>query len=134
MADKVYWSVNVEVQNGPKYARTQALDVEAFEKIQVSVPGEDPATAGKPGKASIAVLPTGSLAQFLLITSDKFDPAKLTYKVPGNSPDFVLDGPHMLAGGAIAILGQPKKVDVSNNMGPGQDATITIVVGRDATP
>jgi hypothetical protein len=134
MADKVYWSVNVDVQDGPKFARTQALEVEAYEKIQVKVPGEDPANAGQPGKASIAVLPTGSDAQFLLITSDKFDPAKLTYKVSGGATDFVLDGPHMLAGGAIAILGQPKKLDVTNAMGAGKDATIMIVVGRDATP
>ena len=134
MADKVVWSLSVEIPGGPKFARSQSLNVEAYQKIQVTVPGEDPGSPGDPGTATISVMPAGSVAQFLLITSSLFDPAALTYKPTGGGTDFVLDGPHVLAGGAIALLGQPEELEVSNGMGPGKDAVITIIVGRDATP
>jgi hypothetical protein len=130
MGDKILWSVTADIPGGPKFKRGQTLDVQAYQHIQVTVPGGPAAT---PGKVTIKVMPAGSKAQFLLISSSVFHASKLTYKLPSGSTDFVLDMPHLLVGGAIAILGQPEKLEVSNGMGAGNDADIMIVVGRDAS-
>ena len=127
MGDKIIWSVTADIPGGPKFNRSQTLDVQAYEHIQVTVPGG--ATAQK---ATIKIMPTGSKAQFLLVSSSVFHASLLTYKLPSGTTDFVLDGPHLLAGGAIAILGQPKELEFSNGMGTGNDAVISIIVGRDA--
>lgn len=130
MGDKIIWSVTADIPGGPKFSRSQDLIVQAYQHMQVTVPG---GTAAAPGTATIKIMPAGSKAQFLLITSDVFDPAKLTYKQPAAAaPVFVLDTPHLLAGGAVDMLGQPEKLAFSNAMGANKDAVITIIVGRDA--
>jgi hypothetical protein len=102
MSEKINWTLNVQVVGGPKISASQTLIVDAYDKIDVVIPGGDSTT---PGTATVEVQPGGSgQVQFLLITSSLYD-ANLTYSVDGGSA-IQLDAPQLLMGnGAIGLLG-----------------------------
>lgn len=89
MAEKISWTLNVQVVGGPKISASKTMTVDAYDKIEVVIPGGDDTT---PGAATVEVQPGGSgQVQFMLITSSVYD-AKLTYSVDGGSP-IKLDAP-----------------------------------------
>jgi hypothetical protein len=130
MAEKISWMLSVQVIGGPKVSASQTTEVEAYDKIQVTV------AAGASNKA-VEVQPGGSgQVTFLLITSNKYDPSKLTYKVNDgtSTTTFTLDAPQFLMGrGGVALLDPaPKTLFFSNTLT--EDVSVEILVGRDATP
>lgn len=135
MNDTTVSAITVEVKNGPKgVTLPQTIPVEAYERIEVVVPGVDPATKTQPGTATIVVLPPQTDAQFLLLTASPYSPGdtSLTYKPKDGKDEFILDQPLLLTGGGIKMLGNLQTLTITNNMGTGKDATITVLVGRKA--
>ena|SRR2546423_5850467 len=125
-------SANVVVPNGPSFAFSQTLEVEAYDRIDVSVPAA-PATTNK----KVELLGGTGEVQFIAITSDWFGD-DLTYKINSNAAATVarkLNQPHLFVGtGAVSLFDAAPKTLFFSNAAPGQDANVQILIGRDATP
>lgn len=135
MPDVITWSQSASVGGGPKLHTTQALEVEAYDKIVVQVPGGPSAT---PATTTVAVQPSSAAGavKLLIISSSRYG-EDLTFTVAGTGgvEDVVLDAQLMLAGeGAVSLLGAvPSSITFSNGFGTGQTVDVTILVGRAAT-
>lgn len=129
MADSVSSLLTLEIKGGPpKISAAHNVTVEAFERIQVNLPGAD--SAGKKA-VTLNLLPAGSTAKILAITSSRYGDG-LTYK--GTTAEIPLDGPQLFTGGSVQLLGKVETLTVTNALGAGKDATVTILVGRDVVP
>ena len=122
MAEELLWSVMVKAVDGPQVAVSGTMPVEAYDKIGVTV------AAG--ATQQIDLSPGGAAEVTALVISPDPPDALLTYDVSGS--DVPLDAPHVLLGGAVALVGDPTSLTFTN--GTAADADITILVGRDATP
>jgi hypothetical protein len=133
---KINCTVNVQVTDGPKFSLTNSTEVEAYDKIDVTVPKNTPDT-------KVQIQPGGAgQSMFLLITADKYADT-LTYSVnvavgaggAGAPPAYTLDGPHLLMGkGGVALLDDAPTDLFFSNGDATNDAKVHILVGRDATP
>ena len=124
MPEKLNWSYATQVVGGPTLAGSGELDVEAYLKLTVTVP------AGE--TVDVEVLPGDGGAVQLLIINPTVPSEELTYKV--GADDVALDGPHILIGaGAVSLLAAAIGTLQFSNGGD-QDAEISILAGRDATP
>ena len=123
MPESISWTLNVQVVGGPKISAYDTLTVDAYDKIEAVIPAN--------GAATINVQPDGS-AQFLLLTASSYE--NLTYAVDASPTAITLDGAHVLIGaGAVGLLGATQKQFAFSNTGA-EDVTVSILVGRDATP
>jgi hypothetical protein len=131
-------TVDVAVPNGPKLWFRRALDVDAYDKIDVTVPAPpDPTASDK----KVELQPGGSgQVQFIAIVPDWFGD-DLTYKINKKTADArTLDHPHLLAGkGAVSLFdnASPPTALFFTNTTSGakaKDAKVQILIGRDATP
>lgn len=121
MGEKINWNYVAQALNGPSISASGSVDVDAYDKIEVTVP--DTTTQ------AVNLVPAGTVS--LLVINPASPDAKLTYKVGGN--DVPLDGPQVLIGaGAVGLLGGATSLSFTNKTGA--DAIIDILVGRDATP
>lgn len=134
MSGNIILNANITVPNGPKISFNRVLTVEAYDKIDVTIP-----PTGTSEK-EIELQPSASAdqVQFLLIISDWYG-EEISYKVNANTgTPFVLNEPHLLIGkGAVSMLGSaPTKLLFSNTTSEAaaRDAKIQILIGRDATP
>jgi hypothetical protein len=135
MSRRISWTLNLQVAGGPPSAVAQAIEVEAIDLIEVVVPGDD--GAGGPGVQNVEVQPTAAAnrVQLLMIRSSRYSD-QLTYTVQGGVADIPLQAElFLVGGGAMTLLGAaPGTLQFSNGLGAGNNATISILVGRDATP
>jgi hypothetical protein len=124
MPESLSWTFATRVLHGPTIAETGELEVESYVKLNVTI--ADGATQ------EVEVFPgAGGAAQVLVISPIKPD-AKLTYEVGGSA--IALDGPHVLIGaGAVGFLGNKIGTLEFKNQ-TGEDAELSILAGRDATP
>lgn len=131
MATTMKSTVKVEVSGAGTSSATHSIEVEAFDKIEVTVPG---ATGGTPGEIDVEVQPGGTgQVQLLFITADSYS-EDLTYSVTGGTSDVVLDAPQLMAGaGAVALLGTAQNTFTFSNA-DSSAVGVQILVGRDATP
>jgi hypothetical protein len=123
----IKYSVDIQVAGGPRLNFNDTLDVEAYGRIDVVVPGADPAAETvvdvQPGADPGAVK--------LLVVLAK--PASNDITFANGSADVGLKSPVLLTGGAVGILAEaPQQLTFKN--GTGADATVMIFVARDATP
>jgi hypothetical protein len=141
MPEKINWTLNVQIAGGPKISAIDTMDVEAYDKIQITVEN------GSSTRVEVQPSSMTGQVQFLLISSDYYG-AGLTYVV--NPPDsgaepvpIALDGPHIFIGpGTVKLLDPasgPQTLVFTNNLsdpdtGDPVQATVQILVGRDATP
>jgi hypothetical protein len=133
MSKNIRWSLNVQVASGPNISMSQIVEVEAYDNIDVVVPG---ASVNPPaaGTKTVEVQPGGSgQVSFLLITSNMYD-SKLTYKVVDDGDSEIkLDAPLLLVeSGAVGLLGTKNNTFVFTNK-IAKDVSINILVGRKAT-
>jgi len=128
MAEKIKYSLNIQVVGGISIPIKSEMTVEAYGKIQVTVP------IGA-SDLEVNLQPDGAnLAQFLLIKASSYD-STLTYKVNNTGATAItLDSPHLFMGsGAVGILDSaPTKLFFSSGLAT--DVTVDILIGRDATP
>ncbi len=128
MGNTVNLTLKINVVNGPSLSVSETANIEAYDKIDVTVEAEasDKAVEIQPGAS-------GQI-HMLLIRSNKYSDA-LTFKVheTGATP-VSLDQPQLYLGkGAVGLLGaQVDKLFFSN--ATTEDANIEIFVCRDATP
>ncbi|MEQ1741304.1 MAG: hypothetical protein ABL869_02220 [Candidatus Nitrotoga sp.] len=121
MAEKINWNFVVQALNGPSVSGAGTLDVEAYDKINVTI------IAG--ATQQVNLVPSGTVS--LLVINPAVPNVDLSYKV--GAKVVALDGPHVLIGaGAVSLLGGAANLSFTNNTS--SDATIEILLGRDATP
>jgi hypothetical protein len=129
MPETIILTVAAEVASGPKLKETRGLEIDAYDKITVTVPDgtSDLDVDIQPGS-------TGSI-KLLIVKSNAYGDG-LTYTVNTGTTNHVLDQPHVLIGtGSVALYGtEPTRLGFGNALGDGKDAQIEILVGRDATP
>ena len=121
MTEKLIWTVGVQAEAGPQLASAGTMEVEAYDKIGVTV--ADGATT------AVDLGPTGAEMVCLVVIPAEPN-ADLTYEVDGN--DVPLDAPLVLLGGAVGLAGNPASLTFKNQTGA--EAVVEILVGRDATP
>jgi len=121
MAEKINWNFVIQALNGPTVSGAGTLEMDAYDKIEVTI------TVG--ATQQVNLVPSGTVS--LLIINPVVPDAGLSYDVGGNT--VALDGPHVLIGaGAVSLLGGATDLSFTNNTAA--DATIEILLGRDATP
>ncbi|PXF58907.1 MAG: hypothetical protein C4B59_12520 [Candidatus Methanogaster sp.] len=132
MSEYIVLKINIEIPNGPKITLNRTLTVDAYDKIDITVPSgaSDLSVELQPGESAGQV-------KFLLVASDWYGDA-LAYKVNSDmGTSFELDEPHVLTGeGATAMLEPaPTQLFFSNTTSgaDAMDANIQILVGRDVT-
>lgn len=128
MAETITYSVSVQVVSGPKISASSSVSVEAYDKTSVTIAAGDTDT-------EVNIQPGGAgLASLVVITASEYD-ATLTYKVNSDTgTEIELDGPHVLVGaGAVALL-DPAPASLFFSNGLTEDVTVSVLVGRDATP
>lgn len=132
MTEKINWTLNVQVVSGPKIMASDTIDVDAYDKIEVTI---DPEATDK----EVQIQP-GDIekVKFLLIRSDQYG-ERLTYKVNEKTEKAVikLDSLQLFIGvGAIGLfIKSPTKLFFTNLLvvdGKGIPASIQILVGRKA--
>lgn len=131
MTEQIKWNINAQAVGGPKILASDTIEIEAYDKIDVTVEAEsvDKEVQILPGEAG--------QVQFLLIKSDHYGDA-LTYKVNDSADVIQLDALHMLMGnGAIGLLNGPlKKLVFSNDLVLSSEkipASVEILIGRKVT-
>ena len=126
MTESINWSLNVQVIGGPKVMASDTKEIEAYDKIEVSIEAE---TADK----EVEIQPGGAgRIQFLLIKSDTYS-EDLTYKVNELTKIIKLDALQVFIGnGAVELLTEPpEKLVFTNDLT--NPVSIEILVGRMAT-
>jgi hypothetical protein len=124
MAEKLSWTFAARVLGGPTVAAAGDLDVDAYVKVAVTV------AAG--ATTEVEILPGGGGAAQLVVISPAKPSDQLTYEVGGKA--VALDGPHVLIGsGAVGMLGA-KVGTLKFKNATAEDADLSIIAGRDATP
>lgn len=124
MSEKLNWTFAARVLGGPTIADSGELDIEAYVKLAVTIK--------KGATQDVEVFPgAGGSAQIVVINPAKASD-KLTYEV--GTTNVPLDGPHILIGsGAVGMLGNKiGTLKFKNNTT--EDAELSILAGRDATP
>ncbi|NTU41458.1 MAG: hypothetical protein HGA78_00080 [Nitrospirales bacterium] len=128
MSSTINLALQVSVVAGPSVSVSKKLDVEAYDKINVTIPA---AAADK----EVQIQPgLSSQVQLILLKASKYG-ADLKYKVHVNTnPDIVLDQDQLFSGaGQVGLLGANlDKLFFTN--GFSEDVTLEILIGRDATP
>jgi hypothetical protein len=127
----ITWTVKAEVANGPSFSKATNINVEAYEKIDVVIPAAE---------QDLEVTIDGSGLQFLAIRVETPSPlvgSQLLYKVnDATGTEIALDQPVqlMVGEGAISLLGATPLGSLFFTNDGADNATISILVGRDATP
>jgi hypothetical protein len=128
MPETINWSFSVAAGKGPRVYGSDAVEVDAYDKVsKVLAAGDKNIDVQlQPAKAAGKV-------HVLVIAASTFD-AGLKFSADDGTTDFSLDGPVVLIGsGAVALLAQaPQTLRLSNNTA--SDVTVDILVGRDSAP
>lgn len=121
MSEKLLWSVRVQAVDGPLLSASDAMDVEGYDKVAITI--------ADGGSTEVDLGPGGAAVTCLVVIPGSSTPP-LTYKIGAN--DIALDAPLVLLGGAVALAGSPATLKFTN--ATGADVPIEILVGRDVTP
>ena len=125
MSESISYSVAARVNAGPVLTASGAIEAEAYDKIEVTIP------ANTTTALTVNVAPVKWSSVMFLAVKPKQADKQLTYDVGGT--DIAVDGPHVLVGaGAVALLGTGNAALKFKNAA-GTDATVDILVGRKAT-
>lgn len=133
MPTNISWKLSLEIQSGPNIIVTNAVQADAYDRIEVNVPD----TTSAPTPTTVDVQPgIAGKIKLLLIRSTKYG-NNLKYKVHDNTtPERVLNDALFLVGaGSLDLLEDSNapldKLLVTNTTG--QDVVLEIIVGRTAT-
>jgi hypothetical protein len=121
MAEQINWTVSVQVAGGPSVSISQALTVDAYDVVAVTVPHGGTGT-------DVHVHP-GSQLEFLMITTDQAGDT-LTYAGTGAKVSLDQKAQVFIGAGSVSPLGDITKLHFDNNLTNGADANVQILVGR----
>lgn len=128
MPETINWTVSLQVPGGPRLGQSDALAVEAYDKISVTL------EAGA-SDVDVEVQPSSTAGQvsLLALMASAYAP-ELTFSADGGSTTRPLVAPVCLIGaGAVSLLdATPQQLQLANRTD--DPVTVDIVVGRDATP
>lgn len=120
MPEKIAWSMSARVDGGPQISINEILEVEAYEKVDVILPGLK--------KTTIEVQQSEGLTRFIMIAASKYE--ALSFLVDGGEP-IALDHPIMLVGaGAVNLLGKKQNVLEFDNKNPDNVSVMMLVAGK----
>lgn len=124
------WTVSVQMDGGTILtAAAGEQTVEATDSIEVTLP---PGTTDK----VVEIQPGAATRIKLLVIKSSAYGQDLTYKVGNGTTDsasITIDAPQVFSGGSITLFGvDPLQLKLSN--ASAADATVLILVARDATP
>ena len=128
----ISWDLNIKLGDETQITESDSFVVEAFSEVEVTI--EKGATNKKielqPGESD--------QVKFVFISSSKYqtkETKKLFYKLANgqNAKKITLDSPQFFIGtGMIGLFEKsPKEIYVTNKLE--EDATLTIILGRNAT-
>ena len=122
--EKLSWSFATQALGGPTIAGSGDIEVEAYVKLTVTIK--------KGATQDVEVFPgTGGSAQIVIIAPTT-PSDQLTYEI--GTDKVPLDGPHVMIGtGAVSRLGTKVGTLKFENKSA-EDAEVSILAGRDATP
>lgn len=125
MAENLRWNFAIQTTGGPTITGTGEVpaSVDTYHKSSVTVPAN--------GNIDVELL-TGTGGKVMLLVISPAKPSdKLTFEA--NSNDVPLDGPVVLIGsGAASLYGDVGTIKFKN--GGAEDAAVSILAARDATP
>jgi len=132
MPTNISWKLTLEIPSGPNIIIANAVQADAYDRIEVKVP--DSTAAPKPTTVDVQPGAAGKV-KLLLILSSKYGD-KLKYQVHDTTtPERVLNDAVFLVGaGSLALLEDSTapldKLLVTNTTG--QDVVLEIIVARNA--
>jgi hypothetical protein len=125
-------SVSARIQNGPAMAFATSMELNAYDKIEVSIPGTV-SGGGSAGNETVQLIPVATNEVKCLVIQATQYGVDLSYEVNGAGTAIVLDSPQCFIGeGAVSSLAgaPPSTLVFTNNLA--DDVDITILVGRSA--
>ena len=128
--EKINYSVTVQVVGGPSVPIAGVLEVDAYEKIDVTVPAKEGATNGT---AEVTVSAGDLASTRLLVMKASAQDGSLSFTTTATGAVAVpLTGPvTLIGGGACSLLAaDPDSLTFTNSADTA--ATVTILVGRKA--
>jgi len=132
MPEVIDISVSAKIRSGPAMAFATSMELNAYDKIEVSIPGTDTG-GGSAGNETVQLIPVATTdVKCLVIQATQYS-ADLSYEVNGAGTSIVVDSPQSFIGeGAVSSLAAaaPSTLEFTNNMV--DDVDITILVGRSA--
>jgi hypothetical protein len=128
MPETMNWSFSIEAVQGPRISGSDALQVDAYDKVSVEL------DAGATN-VNVQIQPADAAGrvQLLVIRSSAYDPA-ITFSADAGATSFALDGPVVLVGnGPVTLLAvAPQTLRLANGTADG--ITVDVLVGRDSAP
>lgn len=126
MAEVINITVSAKIKSGPTISFSESLNVDAYDKLDVTVAPGAPST--------IQLLPPGTTSvHFLLIKSSQYSD-QISYMVNGAGSTIILDTPQNFIGlGSLAALddvNDPATLVFTNSLT--EDVNIQIFIGRNA--
>lgn len=126
MAEVINITVSAKIKSGPIISFSESLNVDAYDKLDVTVAPGAPST--------IQLLPPGTTSvHFLLIQSSQYSD-QISYMVNGAGSTIILDTPQNFIGlGSLAALddvNDPATLVFTNSLA--EDVNIQIFIGRNA--
>jgi len=102
MNEKIAVTVKIDIQNGPNISLNRIVEVDAYEKINVSIKNED-------ADKVVDLWPSDNEGEVVLlaITSNWYGDT-ITYKVNDVADVYKLDQPHLLIGNSSVNMLDPK--------------------------
>jgi hypothetical protein len=140
MPTNISWKLNLEIQSGPNIVVTNAVQADAYDRIEVKVPDSTAA----PTATTVDVQPgAAGKVELLLIRSTKYgDKAKpLKYQVHDTKAPLreLNDALFLVGAGSLKLLEDPAASGTSSPLDKllvtnttGQDVVLEIIVGRSA--
>lgn len=104
MVEQMIWSLMVKAGKGPTLSASGTLDVEAYDKLTVSV------AAGTSQVVELGPGTSGSIR--CLMINPSLPDALLTYDVDGTG--VALDEPQLLLGGGVGLAGNPTSLRLNS--------------------
>jgi hypothetical protein len=129
MPTNIAWKLTLDVPSGPQLSRASAVEVDAVDRIAVTIPD----TSAAPAATTVEVQPgAAGRVKLLMITASKYGP-DVEYQVHDSSATAQVfsDALFLADSGAIDLLGTPfDNLLITNTSGA--DVDVEIVVGRAA--
>jgi len=134
MSQTIQWDSNVRVAGKTELAHSRTISVEAVDSIKVTVRGT---VNGPDTDMQVDVVPAGGDVLFIAIVSDRYgdDVNFLSFKVnAAASLARRLDEPYVVAGAGLVEILDPAPASLFFSSTLAEDASVRVLVGRDATP
>ena len=125
MAHEIDVRVTITVRQGPKVATSRTLTLDAYDILDVTVPGDGAAHV-------VEVQPDdGAQVRLLVLTASSYD-ADLTWEADESGTSRALDEPLVLAGQSLASLLGSAANTIAFTNATGTDVDVQILVAREA--